>query len=101
MIQYVHLYSRYLTVDIEKPLFEYNNSSTIRINKSIIDRAIHNFVNIVIRTPKGERVFFPKAIKKQGKKVKEVFLYPDMPMVMYELEIPYSEKRDEDYYKFA
>ena len=101
MSQYVHLYSRFLVVDIEKPLYEHANVSTVRVAKTIVDRAIHSFVNLVIRTPKGEKVFFPKQVKKDGKKVKGVFLYPDNPLIMYEIEIPYSEKSDEDKWRFS
>ena len=101
MTNYIHLYPRFLVVDIEKPLYEHASASTVRIAKTIVDRAIHSFAQLVIRTPKGEKVFFPKQVKKDGKKVKEVFLYPDNPMVMYEIEIPYSEKEDIDKYKFS
>ena len=101
MSQYVHLYSKFLIVDIEKPLYEQNGVSTVRVAKSIVDRAIHAFVYLVIRTPKGERVFLPKEVKKQGKKVKEVFLYPDNPLVLFEIEIPNGEKKDPDYYIFT
>lgn len=101
MSQYVHLYPRYLLVEIEKPLFEYNGVSTVRISKNIVDRAVHSFVQLVVITPKGEKVFYPKRVKKDGKKVKEVFLYPDNPMIMYEIEVPFSELSDIDRWRFS
>lgn len=101
MSSYTHLHPHFLVIDIEKPLFTLSSVDTVRISKKYVDQAIHNFIPLVVRTPNGERVFYPKSIKKDGKKVKETFLYPDNPMVMYELEIPHSPKREEEYYQFS
>jgi len=96
MADTVHLYPHYLTVDIEKPMFVYKDTDTVRVSKTIVDRAIHAFFQLLVKTPNGEKVFWPKEVKKTGKKVKEVFLYPDNPLVLFEIEIPHSEKTDND-----
>ena len=100
MTNYTHLYKNYLTVEITKPLFSYKEVDTVRVAKTIVDRAIHNFVALVVITPHGEKVFRPKEVRKDGLKVQEVFLRPDEPMDLFQLEVPYSEKSDPDRWKY-
>lgn len=94
MANKVHLYQHFLVCEFEKPMYEHENYGIVRLDKKWVDFAIHNFVNIVIRLPKGEKCFFPKQVKKEGKKVKEVFKFADNPMVMFEIAIPNGEKQD-------
>jgi len=101
MADYTHLYNHYMIVDIEKPLYEHNNISTVRVSLDIVKQAIHNFVKLVVRTPKGEKEFWPKEVKKSGKKVKEIFLRPEEPMVLVELDIPYSKKEPIEKWQFS
>ena len=94
MKDHVNLYQHFLICEFEKPMYEHENYGIVRLDKKWVDFAIHNFVNIVIRLPKGEKTFFPKQLKREGLKVKEVFLRPNEPMTLYELAIQNGEKQD-------
>ena len=82
MASHVHLYPHFLVCDFEKAMYHYSNYGTVRLDEKWVKFAIHNFVSIVITTPKGEKTFFPKQIIKEGKKVKEVavFFNPEVEM---------------------
>jgi hypothetical protein len=101
MSTHITNYSRFLIVDIEKPMYTHEGADCVRVNLKYIKQATQNCQYLVIRTPYGEKVFFPKELKKAGKKVKEVFLYKDLPMVLYEVLIPRGVKKDEDYYRWT
>lgn len=101
MADKVHRYNRFIIVDIDKPIFEANDYSRVRVNEKYVKEAALTSKVLVVRTVRGEQAYFPKTLKKVGKKVKEVFLYENMPMTMYELDIAHSMKRDEDYYAFS
>jgi uncharacterized membrane protein YkoI len=101
MSHYVHNFPRALVIEIEKPMYTSEGADCVRINEKYIKQASQNCQYIVIRTPNGEKQLMPKALKKVGKKVKEVFLYEDRPMVMYELLIPHSELKDMDKYRWG
>jgi hypothetical protein len=92
----------FVIVDIHKP---FNKQDSLdydfcRVRKDYFDRAKKSGRFVLVRTPNGERVFSPKAMK-EFKVVKEAFLFPDRPMSMYELAIPHGVKKNEDYYKFG
>ena len=89
---------RFIVVDIKKPIFETETYSRVRVNKKYSDDARITFRYLLVRCPKGELVFLPKALKKM-KIVKEAFLYPDNPMKMYELDIPHCKKKLDEYYQ--
>ena len=101
MADYVHNFPRFLVIDIEKPIYTHEGADCVRVNEKYIKQATENSQYIVIRTPNGEKQMMPKAIKKVGKKVKEVFLYEDLPMTLYEVLIPRGVKKDEDYYRWT
>jgi len=101
MADYVHNFPRFLVIDIEKPIYSHEGADCVRVNEKYIKQATENSQYIVIRTPNGEKQMMPKAIKKVGKKVKEVFLYEDLPMTLYEILIPRGVKKDEDYYRWT
>ena len=101
MADYVHNFPRFLVIDIEKPIYSHEGADCVRVNEKYIKQATENSQYIVIRTPNGEKQMMPKAIKKVGKKVKEVFLYEDLPMTLYEVLIPRGVKKDEDYYRWT
>lgn len=92
MFDHVHNYKTFKVIDFEKPLYSYQDYDVVRVHDKYVRQASLDSQFIVIITPQGEKVFFPKQLKKEGKKVKEVFLRPDEPMVMYELEIQHTEK---------
>lgn len=100
MSEHVHLYPHFLVVDFLSALYKHLNYGVVRLDEKWIKFAIHNFVNIVITTPDGEKVFFPKQVKKEGKRVKEEFKIPGVPMIMYEIAIPDVQKSDEERWKF-
>ena len=94
MSEKVHLYKNYLCIDFDKAMYRHANYGVVRLDEKWVKFAIHNFVSILIRLPEGEKCFFPKQVKKEGKRVKEVFLRPDEPMIMFEIAIPDGPKED-------
>lgn len=101
MNTFVHNYPKYLVVDIHKPLYTHDGVDTVRVRDTYVKQASLTMKRLVVRTPNGEQVFFPKAVKKEAKKVKEVFLRPDDPMVMYELPVPHSPISDNDRWQWS
>ena len=99
--KYVHYYPKYVVIDIHKPLYTHEGKDTVRVWEKYVLEALMTFRSLTVRTPNGEQVFFPKAVKKMGKKVKEVFLRPDEPMPMFELEIPHGEISDNDRWQWS
>ena len=89
---------KFVVVDIHTPM----SSSTydfMRVRKSYFDTAKKRNGLVLVRTPYGERVLQPDKMKHQ-KIVKEVFLFKDKPMDMYEIIVPHCEKKDDDFYVF-
>lgn len=101
MQNYIHNFPHYLVIDIEKPMYIYSDTDCVRVNEKYIKRATQNCQLLVIQTPNGEKVFMPKGLKKAGKKVKEVFLYEDRPMTLFEIMIPHCLKSDEDKWRWS
>lgn len=97
----VHRYRRFIIVDIEKPIFESGEYSRVRVDEKYVKEARSTGRFLVVRVPRGEVVYLPKALTKVAKKVKEVFLYPNSPLSMYELDIPHGMKKEEDYYAWS
>jgi hypothetical protein len=97
MNNHVKYTSIYLIIDIEKPIFETDTYSRVRINKKYADQARISSKYLIVRCPKGELMLYPKTMKKL-KTVEEVFLYPNNPMKMYELDIPHCEKKPDRFY---
>jgi hypothetical protein len=91
----------FLVVDIHKPLSSTETYDFCRVRKDYLDKAKKLGKYLLVRTPNGERVIMPKdkSIKK-WKVVKEVFLFKDSPMEMYELCVPKCEKKPNEYYSF-
>jgi len=99
-MQYTTL-GNFLVVDIHKPMSSTDTYDFCRVRKDYFDYAKKKSYFLLIRTPNGERVIMPKDKSiKRWKKVKEVFLFPDNPMVLYELCIPKCEKKPDEYYQF-
>ena len=101
MKDYIHRFPRALIVEIEKPMYTTEGADCVRVNEKYIKEATQNCQYLVIRTPNGEKQFLPKALKKVGKKVKEVFLYENNPMILFEVLIPHSELKDMDAYRWG
>lgn len=91
----------FLVVDIHKPM---NRDSSLpydfcRVRKDYFDKAKKTGRYVLVRTPNGERVIMPKHMR-EFKIVKEVFLFPDNPMPMYEIVVPHTQKKPNEYYQF-
>lgn len=99
--KFVHEYKQYVVVDIFKPLYTHDNQDIVRVRDVYVKQASLHMKRLVIRTPNGEMIFFPKALKKEGKRVKEVFLRPDEPMILYEVAIPHSPISDNDRWQWS
>ena len=100
MKDFVHYKGRFLIIDITDPIFEGDYISRVAINKEYIDKARISSRYLVVRTPKGEEVFSPKNMKKV-KTFDKVFLRPNDPMKMVELDIPNCEKRPDEFYEVS
>lgn len=92
---------KYIVVNMRKPMnWKYEHGyDFVRVRKRYFDEAKKSERLVLVRTPKGERVFSPNGMKK-FKVVKEVFLPPDKPMKMYELVIPHCKKKPDEAYAF-
>jgi hypothetical protein len=90
----------HILVEIHKPMSVQPDYDFVRVRKDYFDLAKKKSLYVLVRTPNGERIFMPKGMRK-FKVVKEVFLFKDRPMKMYELIIPHSVKKDNDYYIYT
>ena len=90
----------HILVEIHKPMSVQPDYDFVRVRKDYFDKAKKKSLYVLVRTPNGERIFMPKGLRK-FKVVKEVFLFKDRPMKMYELCIPHSVKKDNDYYIYT
>lgn len=90
----------HIVVDIHKPMSVQSDYDFCRVRKDYFDKARKSMRYVLVRTPNGERVFFPKAMKKQ-KVVEEVFLFKDRPMKLFELIIPHCIKKPDEYYIYT
>lgn len=90
----------FVVIDIYKPMGSHGYYDFCRVRKDYFDSAKKNGRYVLVRTPHGEKVFMPKAMKKT-KIVKETFLFPEKPMKMYECVIPKGQKKPKEYYQFA
>jgi len=86
----------FLVVDILKPMSSMETYDFCRVRKDYFDKAKKSSRFLLVRTPNGERIIFPKAWKE--KPVEEVFLFPNNPMKMYEIVVPKCQKKPDDYY---
>lgn len=99
--KFVHEYKNYVVVDIHKPLYVYDDKDIVRVRDIYVKQASLARKALVIRTPNGEMIIYPKALKTEGKKVKEIFLRPDQPMVLYEIAIQHSPLSDNDRWQWS
>jgi hypothetical protein len=76
--------SDYIDVPIKKAMFVYKDFPCVRINSKFIRQAYAQNKLLKI-TCDGHAIYMTaEECKKKWKKVKEVFLFPNNPMVMYE-----------------
>ena len=99
MTNHISRIGRFQIIEIEKPIFETETYSRVRVNRDYFTQACkYNNYRVVVRVPRGEAIYIPNLMK-QFKKVEEVFLRPDEPMKLYELDIPHSQKRPDEYFE--
>lgn len=90
----------HILVEIHKPMSVQPDYDFVRVRVDYFLKARKMGLYVLVRTPNGEKTFMPKALKKY-KVVKECFLYKDRPMSLYELCIPHSVRKDNDYYIYT
>ena len=91
---------KFIIVEIHRPMGIQPDYDFVRVLKDYFDIAKQRNYSVLVKTPNGEKAYDPKLTKK-FKIVKEVFLIPDRPMKMYELIIPHTEKKPDDYYVYC
>jgi hypothetical protein len=101
LIMQITTLGAFQVVDIKKPMNHGDSDyDIVRVDKRQFDNARKNKRWVLVRTPNGERIFMPKHMK-DFKIDKEVFLFPDNPMLMYTLTIPHTTKMPDEYYQFG
>lgn len=70
----------YITVDIKKPLFDYEEVDFVYIRDKYIREAKRKNKFLKIITPKGVHYTSPQDWLKNCKKINKVFKFPDKPM---------------------
>jgi hypothetical protein len=73
-----------IIVTIRKPLY----GTFCNIRESVINNAIKSGQMMLVKIPQGEAVVDPGDWKKTGKRVEQVFNFPDNPMVMWGNYVP-------------
>ena len=91
---------RFVVVYIHKPMSVQPDYDFCRVRRDYFDVARRKGFYVLVRTPNGERVIMPKAMK-DFKIVKEVFLIPTKPMELYEIVVPHCQKQDDDKNRFS
>ena len=74
----------FLTVDIKKPLYIYKKAPCVRINAKFVKQASREMKLLKIKCLGNTHYITAQEVRNTWKKVKEVFLFPDSPMTMYE-----------------
>jgi len=74
----------FIEVDIVKPFFIYKNTPCVRVNAKYIRQASKEMKLLKIKCLGNVHYSTAQEIKNTWKKVKEVFLFPDHPMDMYQ-----------------
>ncbi len=72
----------------------------VRVRKDYFDLAKKRGMALLVQSKNGEKVFYPKSMKRQ-KVYSEVFLFPYLPMKMYQLIIPKCKKKPIEAYQFS
>jgi len=68
-----------IKINIRKPLYD----NFVNIRESLINEAIKNNTKLEITIPQGTAIHDPIIWKQTGKRVEQVFKFPETPMVMY------------------
>lgn len=71
-------------VKINKPLY----GTFCNIRKKYVNRAISEGKKLEVEIPQGTAIVDPQWWKDTGKRVEQIFNYPDRPMVMYGNYVP-------------
>lgn len=96
----VHRIGSFLIIDIDIPIYTNGGVSGVAINKEYVTAAIKESKYLVVRTPTGEEIFYPKSLNKI-KPFPKVFKRPTEPMMMIPLQIPHKEHRPREFYEVS
>ena len=96
----------FITVDIKKPFFIYKKTPCVRINAKFVRQASKEMKLLKIKCLGNVHYITAQEVKNTWKKVKEVFLFPNDPMSMFQgyvtnnlpPEVPKSEEVNADNY---
>jgi len=76
--------TEFVEVTILKPLFIYKDTPRVRVNAKYIRQASKEMKLLKIKCLGRVHYTTAQNVRDTWKKVKEVFLFPDHPMIMYE-----------------
>lgn len=93
-----HRYTFFNVAEFDEPMFTNNGVDIVWLDEKYVKETSLTAKQLVVTTPNGEQVFFPKTIKKQCKRKKWYNLLP-YPMYVYELPITRKVKSDPDRWK--
>lgn len=74
----------FIEVTIKTPLYLHENTPCVRVNAKYIRQAEKEFKLLKIKCLGRVHYATAQEIKKNWKRVEEIFLFPDRPMKMYE-----------------
>ena len=69
----------FVDIEIRKPLYH----NFVRIRDKYINQAIREGKQLRIKIPQGVGIHDPAEWKRTGKRVEQVFLIPDRPMILF------------------
>lgn len=101
MQQYITHIGRFMIVYIYDPLYTNEKVCECGVAINHILKAIESHHMLVIRSPKGEKIFFPENLKKHLKDFQtyeKVFKRPEEPMKMVTLPIPHCDYKPDEFY---
>ena len=76
--------SEFIEVNIVKPFFIYKKTPCVRINAKFVRQASKEMKLLRIKCLNNVHYVTAQEVRNTWKKVKEVFLFPDHPMEMYQ-----------------
>jgi hypothetical protein len=73
----------YIEVDIKKPLYFYEDAPFVNIRDKYLNQAKSEHKYLKITTPTTTHYTLPEDWIKTGKRLSEVFLFKDRPMILW------------------
>lgn len=72
----------------------------VGVNREYADEARKNSRYLVVRSPRGEVILFPKALKGM-KTFSKIFKRPHDPMRMYAIKVMHGEKKPREFFEVS